>query len=251
MVIALGSPRGLEGTVTAGVVSSLRDHPAVAGLRIIQTDAAVNPGNSGGPLVNKDGAAIGVVSLKLRASENLNFAVPINYVRGLLGGVLTALTLDDVRSRLEGSKDVFAGGATKRPGVLLAGYGSPADSFQFVFIELLDFLAAQGVLVANQPTEFKPMRGDSAALNHLLDRLPKLADSLLYLTVEHGWSNIHRATLRCFNVDGKRLWEEKASSTWAWAASEQGAARAIAEQLTKKIRKRIGQPELPLKEKRK
>lgn len=48
-VIAIGSPRGLQGTVTAGIVSSVRDDPA--GFKLIQTDAAANPGNSGGPLV--------------------------------------------------------------------------------------------------------------------------------------------------------------------------------------------------------
>ena len=81
-VIAIGSPRGLQGTVTAGIVSSVREDPT--GFKVIQTDAAANPGNSGGPLVNGRGQVIGVVTSKLRASEGLNFAMPINYVRGLL-----------------------------------------------------------------------------------------------------------------------------------------------------------------------
>jgi S1-C subfamily serine protease len=57
-VMALGSPRGLEGTITAGVLSSVRK---IGGFTLLQTDAAVNPGNSGGPLVNKKGQAVGVV----------------------------------------------------------------------------------------------------------------------------------------------------------------------------------------------
>src|SRR5882762_6823897 len=48
-VVAIGSPRGLQGTVTAGVVSALRDDPLGQGFKLIQTDAAINPGNSGGP----------------------------------------------------------------------------------------------------------------------------------------------------------------------------------------------------------
>src|SRR5450432_3540538 len=78
-VVVIGSPRGLQGTVTTGVVSAVRDDPAGAGFKLIQTDASINPGNSGGPLLNDRGQAIGVVTWKLRGSEGLNFAVPINY----------------------------------------------------------------------------------------------------------------------------------------------------------------------------
>ena len=77
--VSVGSPRSLEGTVTAGLLSSVRD--SGEGFKVLQTDAAVNPGNSGGPLVNNKGQAIGVVSFKLRSAEGLNFAIPINYVR--------------------------------------------------------------------------------------------------------------------------------------------------------------------------
>ena len=97
-VIAIGSPRGLQGTVTAGVISSIRDDPA--GYKVIQTDAAANPGNSGGPLVNGKGQVIGVVTSKLRASEGLNFAVPINYVRGLMTPPEKLMTLEALRAAL-------------------------------------------------------------------------------------------------------------------------------------------------------
>jgi TonB family protein len=81
-VVVVGSPRGLEGTVTAGVLSSVRD--IGTGFKVLQTDAAVNPGNSGGPLLNGSGQAVGVVSFMLRSAQGLNFAIPINYVRDLL-----------------------------------------------------------------------------------------------------------------------------------------------------------------------
>ena len=54
------------------------------GTRVIQTDTAISPGNSGGPLINQYGDVIGVVTYKIRGGENLNFAIPINYVRALL-----------------------------------------------------------------------------------------------------------------------------------------------------------------------
>jgi hypothetical protein len=100
-VIVLGSPRGLEGTVTAGILSSVRD--TGEGFKVLQTDAAVNPGNSGGPMVNSKGQAIGVVSFKLRSSEGLNFAIPINYLRGLLNNLHDPITLDQMRRDLSTS----------------------------------------------------------------------------------------------------------------------------------------------------
>ncbi len=57
-----------------------------AHFRVIQTDATVNPGNSGGPLLDSTGRVIGVLSFKLRDTESLNFVIPANYVRGLLAG---------------------------------------------------------------------------------------------------------------------------------------------------------------------
>ena len=93
--IAIGSPLGLSGTVTSGIVSAL-DRPVTAGgasessfINAIQTDAAINPGNSGGPLVNARGQVIGINSAiatlgnnALGASETgsigLGFAIPIN-----------------------------------------------------------------------------------------------------------------------------------------------------------------------------
>jgi hypothetical protein len=107
-VVVIGSPRGLQGSVTTGVVSAIRDEPSGAGFKVIQTDAAVNPGNSGGPLLNARGQAIGIVTAKLRGSEGLNFAVPINYLRGMLDNDQKPLSLDELRASLAATKpDVF------------------------------------------------------------------------------------------------------------------------------------------------
>ena len=70
-VLIVGSPAGLEGTVTSGIVSRVTYNR-------IQTDAAANPGNSGGPLVDSAGNILGVISYRASEfSENLNFAIPI------------------------------------------------------------------------------------------------------------------------------------------------------------------------------
>jgi S1-C subfamily serine protease len=74
-VLAVGAPRGLQGTVTKGIVSSVgRD---VGGVGMLQTDLAVNPGNSGGPLLTTNGEVLGVITLKSAIDEGVAFAVPI------------------------------------------------------------------------------------------------------------------------------------------------------------------------------
>ena len=83
-VFAIGSALGLQSTVTRGIVSARRLAGAVL---LLQTDAAINRGNSGGPLLDRDGAVVGVTTLKMGSgAEGLGFAVAADHVRALLDG---------------------------------------------------------------------------------------------------------------------------------------------------------------------
>jgi len=139
LVVAIGNPFGFQASVTAGVVSALnRSLRTVAGRildAIIQTDAALNPGNSGGPLVEGGGSVVGINTAIIAPAQGICFAIPINTVQRILQILLSrgrvirgflgiSVQGAEVPKRLAG----ISGGRFKR-GILLVERvaGGPAD----------------------------------------------------------------------------------------------------------------------------
>lgn len=81
-VVAIGSPMGLENTVSTGIISGRRTEPE--GFRLLQITAPASTGSSGGPVLDRSGHVIGIAASQFRNGQNLNFAVPVNYARGML-----------------------------------------------------------------------------------------------------------------------------------------------------------------------
>ncbi|MEY4347742.1 MAG: hypothetical protein RIS43_161 [Actinomycetota bacterium] len=141
-VVAIGSPLGLQGTVTSGIISAM-DRPVTAGgsgelayFNGLQTDAAINPGNSGGPLVNAAGEVIGVNSAIATmggsmggqsGSIGLGFAIPINTAKRIVQEIINTGTSTmpiigvqlDLNSTQDGAliADVHAGGPASKAGI--------------------------------------------------------------------------------------------------------------------------------------
>jgi serine protease Do len=142
-VVAIGSPLGLEQTVTAGIVSGKGRpgrHVQMSGKRVrgyIQTDAKINPGNSGGPLVNLEGEVVGVNTLiQVGAGGAYGFAIPINEVRHVAQGLVKdgrvrypylGLMLTDVKD-LDDAQKLKLGKAVPAAGAFVAELtpGGPA-----------------------------------------------------------------------------------------------------------------------------
>jgi len=133
-VAAIGSPFGLEYTVTAGIVSA-KGRVIGSGPYddFIQTDASINPGNSGGPLVNMQGEVVGINTMIIAGGQGIGFAIPIDLAKGVVAQLKTygevtrgwlGVTIQDLKGDLAGYY-----GVKDATGVLVADVvpGDPAD----------------------------------------------------------------------------------------------------------------------------
>ena len=115
-VVAIGNPEGLTNSLSTGVISGVRRFDTH---RVFQLTAPISHGSSGGALFDSSGAVIGITTFVFRAGQNLNFAVPINYARGMIGEQPTTLVAklpgarlnDDAVPSPTDSRDVGGDGA--------------------------------------------------------------------------------------------------------------------------------------------
>jgi S1-C subfamily serine protease len=212
-VLLAGRPRGLQGSITAGVISGVRE--LSEGFKLIQTDAAVSAGNSGGALVNARGQVVGVLGFKLEDSSGLNFAVPINYVRRMLNDLAATVNVAKLAAgstestRIQGLTDV------KKLAVLSFG---PTHAARLVREKLTNRLAKSGQFV--------------------LVEEPRDADVVLTGVVGYnfrGWADT--ASIRLSDVTGRLLWGAEARSPGRWGSASSNIAGKLADHLLNAIKK--------------
>lgn len=93
-VYAVGNPKGLNGTFSEGIISGIRENQSY---KVLQITAPISPGSSGGPVLNDDSEVIGVAFASYSSGQNLNFAIPVQYVKDLLSKASTIQTIANVK----------------------------------------------------------------------------------------------------------------------------------------------------------
>ena len=95
VVLAMGNPLGFQHSVTSGLISAkerVSPHPKDRFVNFLQTDSAINPGSSGGPLINLHGEVVGINTAIIQQAQLIGFAIPINTVKEVMGMLIIGET---------------------------------------------------------------------------------------------------------------------------------------------------------------
>jgi S1-C subfamily serine protease len=169
-VVAIGSPLALEGSVSDGIISAVRNGRELSidvsdDFKVFQTTAPVSPGSSGGALLNMQGEAIGIVSFGFVEGQNLNFAIPVEYARSLISNesVRTLVELPSDRTNSEST-----GAVTRLVGTYVGRWKSRLNGSGVL---VLTVRVDSGVLHANAliTGSSSGYKGDSMAASKLKD----------------------------------------------------------------------------------
>jgi len=181
LAIAIGNPYGFQHTVTAGVVSALgRSLRSVTGRLIddvIQTDAALNPGNSGGPLVSSHGEVVGINTAVIMGAQGICFAVASNTANFVLGELVRHGHVRRAYIGVSAQQTVIprrlrhAAGVTQASGVVAVGVepGSPAERAGILVGDII--LALDGVAISGADDLIRVLGGDKIGRTVSLESL--------------------------------------------------------------------------------
>jgi len=180
LVIAIGNPLGFESTVTTGVVSalgrSLRSRTGRLIDDLIQTDAALNPGNSGGPLVSSRGQVVGINTAVIMGAQGICFAVAANTASFVLGelvrhGRVRRAFIGISAQQMTIPRRLQRAGLAQSSAVMVGSVetGSAADRAGIKVGDIL--LALDGAVIAGADDLIRALTGDKIGSNVALDIL--------------------------------------------------------------------------------
>ncbi len=227
-VLAIGTPLGvLQNSVTRGIISSLRQ---VNQIVVLQTDTALNPGNSGGPLLDHSGKVVGINTAGMRGSQGLNFAVAVDHAQALLEG--RSLVLSFIPPPADGGMKGGLGGPTtsesdqqreagaKRYEAQLAAIDRAADQLDSSFNQYVQYYW-EGKVNAPADHSFcalwesgamvgRPVKGYESRLNDLRTAADALRNALHEVEEEARKADVFPGTKRAlrqrYHLD-HRGWE--------------------------------------------
>ena len=181
--IAIGNPISLQfsQTVTQGIISGLdRYVGAVSGggymTGLIQTDASINGGNSGGPLLNAEGEVIGINTVKVQSAEGLGFSIPINFIKPIVKQVIETgsykeISMGMLTMNLNVAAQVFNGKIEVDKGIFVYKVyeGSPAAEAGLVAGDIITKIGKDEVSDNNalKSILYKYQEGDSAEVSYV------------------------------------------------------------------------------------
>ena len=182
-VAAIGSPFGLEYTVTAGIVSA-KGRVIGSGPYddFIQTDASINPGNSGGPLINMQGEVVGINTMIIAGGQGIGFAIPVDQVKGIVSqlksnGEVTRGWLGVTIQDLKGDLAEYYG-VDGKSGVMVVDVvpGDPADKGGIKPKDIITTVNSKNVKTSRDLTNLAAnlIVGDTANVTILRDGEPKM-----------------------------------------------------------------------------
>jgi hypothetical protein len=158
-VLALGNPLGYEGVLSTGIISGFFQED---GFRFLLTTAPISPGSSGGPLLNERGEVIGITTATRADGQNLNFVVPIDYVRGMVASPQLPRPLQEVYR----PEKPCAAPRTDAPSAGAQGSGSARRSIPddlkrktvaFLISKLGKWTATDALDTMGEPLEMRPI----------------------------------------------------------------------------------------------
>ncbi|NMW85222.1 PDZ domain-containing protein [Peptoniphilus sp. AGMB00490] len=181
--IAIGNPISLQfsQTVTQGIISGLdRYVGAVSGggymTGLIQTDASINGGNSGGPLLNSEGEVIGINTVKVQSAEGLGFSIPINFIKPIVKQVIETgsykeMSMGMLTMNLNVAAQVFNGKTDVEKGIFVYKVyeGSPASKAGLEAGDIITKIGKDEVSDNNalKSILYKYQEGDSAEVSYV------------------------------------------------------------------------------------
>lgn len=177
--IAIGSPLGLDHTVTLGIISALGRslNELNSNVELIQTDAAINPGNSGGPLLNIHGQVIGINTAIRGDAQNIGFAIPIDVAKdvatqllekGKISRPYLGIYMQELDEKL--SKSLGLPASTKGVVIAKVGDGSPAANAGLQIGDVVDKIDGVTVKTSKEVQTVVRKHKPGDTLNFLIRR---------------------------------------------------------------------------------